>query len=134
MDCWIWILFRKIRKKNFSCSWATRRTQFRKILFRVSKRVGYTIEYRYELTNVVRVSNEEKLCRIALFASFGRGIHIGFEESNFENCLEANCFPWSLFDWLWDVVKRKMISCLKKNLFEIFRNLRFDSIISKSSW
>ena len=64
-----------------------------KNLFRVSKRVGYTIEYRYELTYVVRISNEEKLCRIALFASFGRGNHIGFEESNFENCLEANSFP-----------------------------------------
>ena len=64
-----------------------------KNLFRASKRVGYTIEYRYELTNVVRVSNEEKLCRIALLPHFGRGNHIWFEESNFENCLEANCFP-----------------------------------------
>ena len=38
-------------------------------------------------------SNEEKLCRIAFLPHLGRGIHIGFEESNFENCLEANCFP-----------------------------------------
>ena len=137
MDCWIWILFRKIRKKKFSCSWATRRTQFRKILFRVSKRVGYTIEYRYELTNVVRVSNEEKLCRIALWPHFGRGNHIWFEESNFENCLEANCFPWSLFNCLIGYgmfCKEKWFLALRKTYLRFFENLRFDSIISKSLW
>ena len=36
---------------------------------------------------------EKKMCGIALFASNGRGTHIGFEKSNFENCLEANSFP-----------------------------------------
>ena len=42
----------------------------------------------------------KKKCVGLPFASFGRGTHIGFEESNFENCLEANSFPWSLFNCL----------------------------------
>ena len=128
----------KNKKKLFSCSWATRRTQFRKNLFRVSKRVGYTIEYRYEQKKIgVRVSNEKKLCRIALFASFGRGNHIGFEESNFENCLEANCFPWSLFNCLIGYgmfCKEKWFLAFRKTYLRFFEKLRFDSIISKSLW
>jgi hypothetical protein len=92
MDWWIWNLFRKIRKKLFSCSWATRRTQFRKNLFRVSKRVGYTIEYRYELTNVVRVSNEEKLCRIALLPHLAVAI-ISVRGIEFRKLFRGKLFP-----------------------------------------
>ena len=127
----------KNKKKYFSCSWATRRTQFRKILFRVSKRVGYTIEYRYELTKVVRVSNEEKLCRIAILPLLGRGNHLWSRNRVFENCFEANYFPWPLFKCLISYgmfCKEKWFLALRKTYLRFFENLRFDSIISKSLW